>query len=606
MENHKQRRWPFRLPLKKTGVIIFVVCLLSLSVASAATIHYINKSQSLKSVIHQTGINVNTNAQQSELLVSASTSKSSQSAISSSSADISVDFGNRQINTYPIPSTILGAGGVGLKLVVRNNNDTTAIRQANFHLTKLGDYDFMSQIFPTAASVNNPSQQNWSLFDTEMNLAASYNMQPIISLEYTPTWLQPQNQSPPQTNLCLINHPQYDPHSSKPMYRVNGQDHGPQMWGKLAALVVAHVDQHFRQSHAIYEIWNQPDGSQFLCTAPNDPNADQNRLNSYRAIFAASAPLMQQQANRDGIQIKIGGPGLVYALKQHLTTWLPTLLNDPSIYPYMNFISYHVYLAGANFNGGSTSLIASEQDAALGVKAQYEQVANIVHSGKQPNAKNTPIYIDEYSMSTCNNPVACQNDPKYSPLMNGLFVLDYLNSVRDSHSPYGAASALPAGLVFYSWDIPLHHLCMFGVYDSSMDCGIQNYPAIQPYPDYYAYSLLGGANYLNITDSAYVANAPSVKPAGVYVNGFYTRTLDSIAFVNTTASDYQTLHIFLQNPGKVTATQANVYTLAFNAHSPSSSISTAHVNLVPVTGGGFMATVHLPAYTMIGISVTAQ
>jgi hypothetical protein len=147
---------------------------------------------------------------------------------------------------------------------------------------------------------------------------------------------------------------------------------------------------------------------------------------------------------------------------------------------------------------------------------------------------------------------------------------------------------------------------MFGVYDASMDCGIQNYPAIQPYPDYYAYSLLGGANYLNITDSAYVANAPSVKPAGVFVNSFYTRTLDSIALVNTTGSDYQTLHIFLQNPGKVTATQANVYTLAFNPHNPSSSITTARVNLVAVTGGGFMATVHLPAYTMIGISATAQ
>jgi hypothetical protein len=389
------------------------------------------------------------------------------------------------------------------------------------------------------------------------------------------------------------------------MYLVNGQDQGPQMWGQLAAQIVAHVDQHFRQSHAIYEIWNQPDGSQFLCTAPNDPNADQDRLNSYRAIFGASAPLMQQQANKDGVQIKIGGPGLVYALKQHLTSWFPTLLNDPSIYPYMSFITYHVYLTGSNFDGGINPLIASEPDPALDVTAQYEQIASIVHKGKQPNAKNTPIYIDEYSMSSCNNPVVCQNNPTYSPLTNGLFVLDYLNSVRDSHSPYGAASAVPAGLAFYSWDIPLHHLCMFGVYDASMDCGIQNYPTIQPYPDYYAYSLLGGANYLNIVDSGYVANAPSVKPAGVYANGFYTRTLDSIALVNTTSSDYATLHIFLQNPGKVTATQANLYTLTINTHSHSSSISSTHVNLVPVTGGGFMATVHLPAYTMIGISVSA-
>ncbi|HEY6287376.1 MAG TPA: hypothetical protein VIX20_17040 [Ktedonobacteraceae bacterium] len=605
MENRKQKRWPFRLPLKKTGVIIFVVCLLSLSVASAATIHYISKTQASKSDAHQTGIDVNTNSQQSTVSASSNSGNTSQSTTSASSADISVDFGNRQINTYPIPSTLLGVGGVGLKLVVRNSSDANAISQANFHLTKLGDYDFMSQIFPTAASANNLSQQNWSLFDTEMALAASYNMQPMISLEYTPPWLQPQNQSHPQANLCLQNNPPLDPHSSKPMYLVNGKDQGPQMWGRLAALVVSHVDQHFRQSHAIYEIWNQPDGSQFLCTAPNDPNADQDRLNSYRAIFGAAAPLMQEQANRDGVQIKIGGPGLVYALKQHLTTWFPTLLSDPTIYPYMSFITYHVYLSGSSFNGGSNSLIASEQDPALGVTAQYEQVASIVHKGKQPNAKNTPIYIDEYSMSSC-SPEVCQNNPTYSPLMNGLFVLDYLNAVRDTHSPYGAASAVPAGLSFYSWDIPMHYLCMFGAYDARMDCGAQDYPSIQPYPDYYAYTLLGGAKYLNITDSGCVANAPSVKPAGVYVNGFYTRSLDSIALVNTTASNYQTLHVFLQNPGKVTVNQANVYTLTFNTHSPSSSISSTRVNLVPVTGGGFMATVHLPAYTMIGISVTAQ
>jgi len=602
MENRKQKRWPFRLPLKKTGVIIFVVCLLTFGIASAATVHYISKLQSLKPPAHQTGTDVNTNSQLS--IVSSGVGQSPQSTISSSSADITVDFGYRQINTYPIPSTFLGVGGVGLKLVVRNNSDANAIRQANFHLTKLGDYDFMSQIFPTVASVTNPAQQNWSLFDTEMTLAANYNMQPLISLEYTPSWLQPQNQSPPQTNLCLKNNPPYDPHSSKPMYLVNGQDRGPQMWGQLSALVVAHVDRYFRQSHALYEIWNQPDGSQFLCMAPNDQNADQDRLNAYRAMFAAAAPLMQQQATKDAVQIKIGGPALVYALKQHLTTWFPTLLNDPAIYPYISFISYHVYLLGSNFNSGSSSLIASEQDPALGVTAQYEQIASIVHKGKQPNARNTPIYIDEYSMSSC-NPTVCQNDPKYSPLMNGLFILDYLNAVRDNHSPYGPANAVPAGLSFYSWDIPMHHLCMFGVYDAKMDCGVQNYPAIHPYPDYYAYALLGATNYLNITDSGYVANAASVKTAGVYVNGFYTRSLDSIALINTTSSDYQTLHVFLQNPGKVSVSQANLYTLTFNAANPGSSISSTRVNLVPVSGGGFMATVHLPAFTMIGISVAA-
>jgi hypothetical protein len=598
MQNSKQKRWPFHLPLKKTSVIIFVVFLLSLGTVFAATVHYFGLRLPFTTT-HPAGTAFNPDFQHT------SAGNTQQSTISASAADVTVDFAKRQINTYPIPSAFLGVGGVGLKLIVRNNSDANAIRQANFHLSKLGDYDFMSQIFPTASSMTNPAQQNWSLFDTEMTLSANYNMQPLISLEYTPPWLQPQNQSPPQTNPCLIDKPQQDPHSVKPMYLVNDQDQGPQKWGQLAALVVAHVDQYFRSSHALYEIWNQPDGSQFLCMPPNDQNADQDRLTAYRAMFAAAAPLMQQQANKDGVNIKIGGPDLVYALKQHLTSWFPTLVNDPAIYPYIGFISYHVYLSGSNFNGGGNSLISNEQDPALGVTAQYEQIASIVHKGKQPNAKNTPIYIDEYSMSSC-TPTVCQNDPKYSPLSNGLFVLDYLKAVRDTHSPYGPASAVPAGLAFYSWDIPLHHLCMFGVFDANMDCGVQNYPAIQPYPDYYAYLLLGSNNFLNMSDNGYVANAASAKPAGVFVTGFYTKSLDSVALVNATLSAYQTLHIFLQNPGTVSVSQANVYTLTFNKSNPGSSISTTHPKLVPVTGGGFMATVNLPAYTMIGISVAAQ
>src|SRR5947209_7196205 len=86
-----------------------------------------------------------------------------QQSILASAADVTVDFGNRQNATHPIPSTFLGVGGVGLKLILKNN--ANAVLRANFHLTKLGDYDFMGQIFPTAASVTNPSQQNWALFD---------------------------------------------------------------------------------------------------------------------------------------------------------------------------------------------------------------------------------------------------------------------------------------------------------------------------------------------------------------------------------------------------------------------------------------------------------
>ena len=101
--------------IEKTSAVILVFCLFSLSIASAAAIHYGIKPHSLQSSSHQTGTNVNTSSQQKTGLVSSGASKLSQSTASSSSADISVDFGNRQINTYPIPSTILGVGGVGLK-----------------------------------------------------------------------------------------------------------------------------------------------------------------------------------------------------------------------------------------------------------------------------------------------------------------------------------------------------------------------------------------------------------------------------------------------------------------------------------------------------------
>src|SRR5260370_7839443 len=141
------------------------------------------------------------------------------------------------------------------------------------------------------------------------------------------------------------------------MYLVNGQDSGPQAWGKLAALIVVHVDQKFPQAHALYEIWNQPDGNQFLCMPKGDTNADADRVTAYKAIYAAAAPLMRQQANKDGVQIKIGGPALVYALQNHLHMWLPALLNDPSIYPSFDFISYHPNLYQRTFNAGTVSLL---------------------------------------------------------------------------------------------------------------------------------------------------------------------------------------------------------------------------------------------------------
>ncbi|GAC1656520.1 MAG: hypothetical protein NVS4B7_00520 [Ktedonobacteraceae bacterium] len=509
------------------------------------------------------------------------------------------DFGSRQNRAYPIPYQFLGVGGIGLGTAL--NNDGSAIPQANFRLTKLGDYDYLSLIFPTAASLTNSSQQSWAKFDTEMSLVASYQLQPIITLAYTPRWLQPQNQNPPLANPCLTNNPPAQSTRIKPTYIVNGQDEGPQVWGQLAALMVAHVDHNFPQVHPMYEIWNEPDQAQFMCVPDGDPNAQQDRLAQYKAIFAAAAPQMRQQASRDGTQIKIGGPAIAYALQQQLSIWFSGLLNDPTIYPYMDFVTYQRYLYGTSFTGGSTALVSNAQDPLLGITAEYEQVARAVHAGRQPNATTTPIYLDEYNMNSC-VPNICRNDPTLGPLNNALFLADLLNTVNDTSTSFGHAYAVPAGLAFYTWNIPGGNLCMFGVIDAQMDCSTNG--TIVPYPQYYTYELFGGSNYLNMTNGGYVANAVSSSHAGVYVTGFSTNTSDSIVIVNTTATDYPTMNVLAQNPGQSSATQATVYTLQYAQH-PASPIVSQQVTLYQAKGG-YAGIVHVPAYTTVAITFTAS
>src|SRR5215470_2261368 len=107
-----------------------------------------------------------------------------------SSANITVDFGSRQNNAYPIPSQFLGIGGIDMAIAIQDNGGKY-VPQAGFHFTKLGDYDYMSEIFPTLVSMTNSSQQNWTHIDNQLTLAIQYSLQPMITLAYTPSWLQP-------------------------------------------------------------------------------------------------------------------------------------------------------------------------------------------------------------------------------------------------------------------------------------------------------------------------------------------------------------------------------------------------------------------------------
>ena len=503
--------------------------------------------------------------------------------------NITVDFGSRQNHNHPISSNLFGIGGLGF-------NDTMAgpLHQAGFKVVRIGRD--LETIFPTAASATDPAQQNWTKFDELMTILANQGFQPLITLSYTPPWLQPQNQTPPLPNPCLTNSQKVPSSHIKPTFIVNGVDEGPTKWGEIAAQVVAHIDQKFPTVKPLYEIWNEPNGTKYLCVADNDPNAKQIRLTQYKAIYAAAGPLMRQQAARDHVSIEIGGPALAN-IKVFATTWIPALVNDPTIAPYLDFISYHHYI-GTKDKDMVTGGLAAVQDISTGAASEYEYIASVVRAGRQPNARSTPIYIDEYNAgndSSSGDVGSFRNSQKYGALWNTLFVADLLNTVIDTRSSHGAAQSLPTDLTYFTAsNPPPGEFCMFGDYDGSMDC---SYSAnSKPYPAYYAYLLLGGSNYLDITNGGYVAN--SVSGSGqLVVSGFYTKAKDDILIVNPTGQNYSPT-VLAQNPGSVKDT-ASLYIL----NEANLQISTQQITLSSGSNG-YSVTVSVPAYSTVAIALS--
>jgi len=123
----------------------------------------------------------------------------------------------------------------------------------------------LSATFPNSASLTDASQQNWSAFDALMGNVQSLGLHPLILLNSSTPWLEPSPNpcssiGAPLTNVLPTN--------------VN-------QWGKMAALVVAHMDHNFTSVQPDYEIWNEPDGTTFMCIDASDPNPDQTRLNDW-------------------------------------------------------------------------------------------------------------------------------------------------------------------------------------------------------------------------------------------------------------------------------------------------------------------------------------
>ena len=230
-------------------------------------------------------------------------------------------------------------------------------------------------------------------------------------------------------------------------------------WGEMAASVVAHVDQKFPGLLQDYEIWNEAELPTSLCISDYDI-----RLNTYVSMFAAAASAMYAQAKADGQTIRTGGPTIVEL--NIAPYWLPELLNNPSTAPYVDFVSFHLYISGQNdINDGMDwpQLYAFTQSSTRGVAYYYQMIESLVRAGQQPNPESTPIYITEFNTNWAFAVDCCRNHPTYGPLWNSLAITDFLNVV------YTGATAVPSRVVYFN---------SAGNYSAFWASGMQTWTAI--------------------------------------------------------------------------------------------------------------------------------
>ena len=102
----------------------------------------------------------------------------------------------------------------------------------------------------------------------------------------------------------------------------------------------------------------------------------------------------------------------------------------------IDYLSYHDYMfsnvqLGAQWNtyNGTMSVYQKTQNTGAGPLDVYLNAAKLVGLGKQPQGKNLPIYNSEYNLNWNFSKNCCANDYTYSPVWNGMYIADVLNSV---------------------------------------------------------------------------------------------------------------------------------------------------------------------------------
>ena len=519
----------------------------------------------------------------------ADTTKSASATVtvtSTATQSVTADFGNHSSTAYPISAGILGAQ-------YSNPISSTAINTIyNGGFRTLRMYGWLQSVYTTQTA-------NWTLLDQYLGAIKNSNVgktpgyRVILELSYTPPWLIPTISGCAQPGEANA-------------YKVPPSNADINTWAGLAKTIVAHVDQNYPGLVTDYEIWNEPELGSF-CVA-----SGQSRLDKYLAIYAATAPLIRAQLQQDGQTARIGGPTIVSSN----TTWITALVTNTSTAPYVDFVSYHKYPSGSSDidpgcmqwdsyakwdsstntckpnSSGVTPLYNRIQStsAGTGFLANYVSVASAVRAGNQPNPTQTKIYLDEYNDNWYFYQIppapqdCCRNSATYSPVLNGILMIDMLDSV------YQGAHRVPDSLEYYSASNP--PFCLLG--DSGGFCGAGNYNT--NYPQYYLYSLFGSPNYLNLSAGGNymaVSVSPGATNSGLAATAFWSATRNSIVIVNPTGTSYGSVQVTASNPGFTVG-----HATEFLLNDTNKTISSFALSASPSVN------VSVPAYSVVAITMT--
>ncbi len=477
---------------------------------------------------------------------------------SAQAASIAVDFGSRSGTQVAIPYGVLAAQY--LESLPDAASRSTVVN-AGFRSSRLRVE--IPTVFPTATTTS------WNQLDGSIRALQAAGNHPILELVDTPTWLQPSPLLCPSSPLTSV---------PKDVNK----------WGQLAASIVGHLDKTFPNFVVDYEIWNEP----------NTAGLCQHQLNDYISIYAAAAPQMKAQSKTDGtLPIRVGGPASAGVA-------MPSLLTDSRTAPYVDFYSYHIYLAGPNEikngmtwdgAGGTPSLRSMVLNTSSGEQARFLQAFNTVKLAKTPLGAKTPIYFDEYNDDWSFGEDCCRNSLTYSPLFNGLTVAEIFNSV------YAGASQVPSKMVYYAAGrVPF---CLLGIVNANMSCSRtdSNGDPIAPYPQLYTYQMISATQYLDLVDGGHMASSitlsPAAKSQGLVATGFYTSTSNSILIINPTSLSFAGVTVQASNSGMTTP-----HATLFTVNSANTKLSSWPASLVPVTGGS-QVKFDIPPYSVLGISI---